>query len=155
MEPLNPFGNFGNRLKSKFPMPQSNREKAVFVMIAGLATVFAASFDPLQDAYALATSTYTPGVLATAGPKTGVIETKQIGLYLFTADDGVRRFASSRRAHKFIDDVPLALPVVWPEGRPELARAVGEYWHQVPVAGFGLVLTLFGFWFYRRDSEKQ
>jgi hypothetical protein len=154
MEPINPFGNFGNRLKSKFPMPQSSREKAVFVMIAGLATMFAASFDPVQDAYALATSAKAPGVLATHGPKTGVIETKQIGMYVFTDSDGVRRFAPSRRTRKFIDDVPPALTVVWPQGRSELARAIGEYWHQVPVAGFGLMLTLLGLWFYRRGGQK-
>lgn len=135
-------------------MPQSSREKAVFVMIAGLATMFAASFDPAQDAYALATSAKARGVLATPGPKTGVIETKQIGMYVFTDGDGVRRFAPSRRAHKFIDDVPPALTVVWPKGRPELARAVGEYWHQAPVAGFGLALTLFGLWLYRRGGQK-
>jgi hypothetical protein len=144
MEPINLTGNLGEKFKRKFPMPQSGRERAVFVVMAGLAMVIAAGFDPARDGLALAGGQTAPAVLGATGPAIGVVSTRLIGQYLFTDDQGVRRLAPSRRTRKFIDDVPATLTVVWPAGRPEQATAIGEYWDQLWVVLLGLVTTAGG-----------
>jgi hypothetical protein len=150
MEPINLTGNLGEKFKKKFPMPQTGRERAVFVIIAGVAMVIAAGFDPARDGWALQTGQSAPGVLGATGPASGLVSTRLIGQYVFTDDRGVRRLAPSRRTRKFIDDVPPELVVVWPQGRPELAQAVGEYWSQLWVVLLGVVAAAAGLvWWIR------
>ncbi|MCU0882594.1 MAG: hypothetical protein MUF14_08015 [Hyphomonadaceae bacterium] len=156
MEPINLTGNLGEKFKRKFPMPGTGRERAVFLILAGLATLIAAGFDPARDGWALHTGQSAPGMLAATGPANGLVSTRLIGQYVFTDDQGVRRLAPSRRTRKFIDDVPAELVAVWPVGRPELAHAIGEYWHQLWVMLGGLVAVAGGLvWWARAPRPGQ
>jgi hypothetical protein len=150
MEPINPIGNLGDKFKRKFPMPQSSKEKAVFVIIIGLATALAAGFDPVRDGVDLATGSKSVGVLGAVAQTSAKSDLRLIGQYVFTDDKGVRRIAPSRRVRQYTDEMSNELTVVWPQGQPEMARAVGEFWDQLWIMLLGMVVTGFGMWWWRR-----
>ena len=176
MEPLKPIGfsgSLGAALKRKFPMPVGRKDQAMGYTLVGLAIVGGAGFDPASDAWALATQRSATGELVAttslygaAGRKavdltTGQAvndvrrsntQTRLVGTYLFSDETGSPRVALSRKPRYKVDEVPTSLTVVWPQGRVDQAKAVGEYNWQWGIVAIGVVVLGFGLWMRRPEK---
>jgi hypothetical protein len=141
---------FALPLSSKrFIMPASRREMGLAVQMVGLATLIVSGWGPTGEAIAHIGARQGQGERVAIIPYRGQIEQRLVGVYVFRDEQGIAASVNGSRVRLTKESVPSTARVVWPTGRPQQARVVGEYQDRWIGVVAGLLLFGFSFWLRR------
>jgi hypothetical protein len=141
---------FALPLSSKrFIMPGNRREMGLAVQMVGLATLIVSAWGPSQEAWAHIGARKTDAERVGIIPYRGQIEQRLVGVYVFRDEAGVLSSVNGSRVRLNKETVPQLVKVVWPNGRPQEARVVGEYLDRWLGVLAGALLLGLSFWLRR------
>lgn len=142
-------------LARKFPMPESNKERAIALVLFGIAIIFASLFDPMRDlllqingqsaqAQLIKTTQYRQ-----SGPK------RNIGIYYFQDNYGGKFTVITKKIYETPKAIPKLTKVAWPLGNPSKARILGEYSNRFIPASIGIILLLGGLFINYKEKRQK
>lgn len=132
-------------LARKFPLPESNMERAIALFIIGIAIIIASLFDPIRDQFLImngqsANAQFIKSIqYRDTGPK------RNIGIYYFQDEIGSKYSVVTKKIYENPKSIPQKAKVAWPLGNPQKARILGEYSNRIIPILFGLIIIFFGF----------
>ena len=120
-------------LRRKFILPGNPREMGTLVMIIGMAIILVSVWSNVSEAFARFGKRSSTGELAATAPFRSSNALRVVGVYIFVDEA----------------KVPKQAQIVWPAGRPQRARVVGEYYDQLLALPVGVAILGFGLWIRR------
>ncbi len=140
-------------LRRKFIAPDNPREMGTLVMIVGFVIIFVSAWNNIGDVWAgMGTRSASGKFVATAPYRSGN-EQRMVGVYIFYDESQVAVGVRGERVFTNKSVIPKKAHVVWPSGRPQKARVVGEYYDFLFGLPVGIAVFGFGIWLRRKRVD--
>jgi hypothetical protein len=136
-------------LRRKFILPGNPREMGTLVMIIGMAIILVSVWSNVSEAFARFGKRSSTGELAATAPFRSSNALRVVGVYIFVDEAKVPAAVRGDRVFTRKAKVPKQAQIVWPAGRPQRARVVGEYYDQLLALPVGVAILGFGLWMRR------
>ncbi|MBN8648238.1 MAG: hypothetical protein J0L55_09810 [Caulobacterales bacterium] len=152
------YGQFkiSTGLARKFPMPESLKERAIALILIGIAFFSAAMFDPFRDFISSVNGKTAEATFLKSEQYLGTGPKRNIGIYLYEDDQTSKFIIKGKKIYSNPDLIPHNAKVAWPLGSPQKARILGEY-NLLPhliTGALGILIVIFGF-YLRIISKKE
>jgi hypothetical protein len=140
-------------LKRKFIAPDNPREMGTLVMLIGFAIIIVSGWNNVADMIARFDKRTAIGEFVATAPFRSSNPVRMVGVYVF--EDEAKMPVGVRGERIFVRKakVPRKAEVVWPRGRSQKARIVGEYYDYLLGVPIGLGILAFGFWLRRKRVD--
>ncbi len=144
-------------LARKFPMPESLKERAMALILIGIAFFCAVMFDPFRDFVSVSTGKSANATFLKSeqyretGPK------RNIGIYLYEDDQTSKFIVKGKKIYSDPSLIPHEVKVAWSLGSPQNARILGEYnlLTHLMIGAMGLLITFWGLYLHLRANKEE
>ena len=140
-------------LRRKFIVPGSPREMGTLVMLIGLAVIIVSAWANVADVFTRIDKRTATGEFVASAPFRSGNAQRMVGVYIFTDDAKLPIGVRGERVFTRKANIPRKAEVVWPSGRPQKARVVGEYYHYLFGVPVGFAIFGFGLWLRRKRVD--
>ena len=145
---------FTNSLKHKFPLPESNKERALAVILIGIAIFLGSVFDPMRDYLWRLSGESTQAHLVRSDEYKGAGPKQLIGIYEFSDQYGGKFEVISKSVFANHDKIPKQAEAIWHLGEPQKARIAGDYGNRLIPSILGIIVIIGGVFVFVREKRK-
>jgi hypothetical protein len=140
-------------LKRKFIAPDNPREMGTLVMIFGFAILMVSAWPNVADLMTRLGTRSASGTYVGEVPFRSNNAQRMVGVYVFKDEAQTPFGVRGERVFTNKAKVPKTASVVWPRGRPQKAKVVGEYYDYLLGIPVGLAVFGFGLWLRRKRKD--
>lgn len=140
-------------LRRKFIAPDNPREIGNLIIIVGLAIFIVSMWSFVTDTFVRMGTRSAAGELVASAPFRSGNAQRMVGVYLFKDESSLPVAVRGDRVFTRKAKIPETAHVVWPRGRSQKARVIGEYHDYLLGAPIGLAVIGFGFWVRRKRID--
>ena len=140
-------------LKRKFITPDNPREMGTLVMLIGFAVFMVSGCNNVSDVFTRMGTRTATGEFVASAPFRSSNKQRMVGVYIFKDEANVPVGVRGDRVFTRRAKIPKQAVVVWPPGRPQKARVVGEYYDHLLGLPVGLAIFGFGIWLRRKRVD--
>jgi hypothetical protein len=140
-------------LKRKFIAPDNPREMGTLVMLIGLAIMLVSSWNNVSDVFTRMGKRAATGEFVATAPFRSSNKVRMVGVYIFKDETNMPVGVRGERIFVRKAKVPKKAEVVWPRGRSQKARVVGEHYDHLLGLPIGMAIFGFGLWLRRKRED--
>jgi hypothetical protein len=140
-------------LKRKFIAPDNPREMGTLVMLIGFAVILVSGWNNVSDVFTRMGKRAAIGDLVASAPFRSSNKVRIVGVYIFEDEAKMPVGVRGDRVFTRKAKIPKKAEVVWPRGRSQKARVVGEYYDYLLGLPIGAAIFAFGFWLRRKRID--
>lgn len=143
-------------LARKFPMPESLKERAIALILIGIAFFCAAMFDPFRDFVSSVNGKTADAMFLKSEQYRGTGPKRNIGIYLYEDEQTSKFIIKGKKIYSDPNLIPRNAKVAWPLGNPQNAQILGEY-NLLPhliIATIGMLIMVLGFYLQIRANKE-
>ena len=141
-------------LRRKFIVPDNPREMGTLVVIIGLVIMIVSGWNNIADLFAQMGKRHASGAFVASAPFRSNNAQRMVGVYLFKDEGGLDVGVRGERVFTNRASIPKKASIVWPSGRSQKARLVGEYYDHLFGLPVGLAIFGFGLWLRRKRVDR-
>ena len=142
-------------LSRKFPMPESIKERAIAIILIGIAVLFACLFDPMRDKLLEINGESANAKLLSVQEYRKSGPNYNIGIYGFSDEMGSTYAVATKTIYDNKNKVPKQAKVAWQLGSPHKARILGEYSNRNIPNLIGFIILSFGVFLFFKSKKNN
>jgi hypothetical protein len=140
-------------LRRKFIAPDNPRELGTLVMLIGFAVFVVSAWSNVNDVFTRMGKRSTTGEFVASAPFRSSNAQRMVGVYVFKDEANTTFGVRGDRVYTRRAKIPRKATVVWPNGRSQKARVVGEYYDYLLGLPIGAAIFGFGLWLRRKRVD--
>jgi hypothetical protein len=140
-------------LRRKFITPDNPREMGTLVILIAISVTVVSAWNNVADVFTKMGTRTGAGEFVATAPFRSQNKQRMVGVYVFKDEAKVTLGVRGDRVFTRSAKVPREAVVVWPPGRPQKARVVGEYYDHLLGIPVGLAIFAFGLWLRRKRID--
>jgi hypothetical protein len=148
-----PINIVPSALRRRFIAPDNPREMGTLVILIAIAVIVVSAWNNVSDVVTRIDKRATMGEFVATAPFRSSNKQRMVGVYIFKDEANVAVGVRGERVFVRTAKVPRKAHIVWPRGRPQKAKVVGEYYDYLIGLPVGFVIFGFGLWLRRKRID--